>query len=320
MAFAPPMKPAPGVTIGSSQVKAPPKSKFFSAQEKMVVEKPSSILVHGALGSRKTSTALTASKFYPKLDSETPYPPFPEPVHLADTLIVGWDRQPLLFANKLNIWAPVLTMSQVNPIDLLDALADLHADLEYRVANGTELIIVDTVSAMDTKMTVKASQMFDPQKVEDQKNVSENKGKDDSQKLFRAMLSIHTNEFQFLTSLVKPNGEPVQLIFNCHTTVKGDPPTQKDKAKNDANRMKEAKGISTDGPQKVARITGAAWEFYHNQSGLIMHIASRKINGKDVATMYPQGGQDSMSRDRGGVLSPEEPADFRIILPKYERK
>lgn len=287
-------------------------SKFYpGVEEQTKREIPNAILVFGAFGHRKTTTALTASKLFPKLPEALP---FKNPVHLADTLILKWDRQALIGLPKLGVSVPSFDLNGINPKDLLDALGDIHADVDDRVRNkGTRLIIHDTISAFDTKVLVNCRQNF-VRKPEAGKAPDKNQ----TQMMYNALLAIHVQEFAFYTGLRCPDGTLVQHIFNCHSTYKGDLPTTDETAIRKGNLANQAKGLNTEGGGAItARITGQAWNMYYEQCPLRIYIHVKEVNGKETGSFYTDGGQNSVSADRGGVLAPVEAADFRSVFAKY---
>ena len=283
------------------------KSRFFGAQEESSAEPPTSILYFGAFGCRKSTIAATISRYFPVLPQQLP---LPTRVELKDLLYLSWDRQATLGFPKLGISAPSFNLSTIKPREILDAFADIHMMVEERVKSGkTEIIIHDTWGAMDNKAMAYCSLTFD---------VGGKVSSESSQMLYRQSLAIQQQEFQFYTSLQTPTGKPVVNIFLCHAKFATDPPT-KDPAQINKHRTAFLnKGIDLEGGGKtIARITGQAWEFMHQQCALVMYMDTRFANSKTVSTFYPTGGKGSVSRDRGGVLSAEEIADFRVILPKY---
>lgn len=292
-------------------------SKFFGpAEETTIARPPSSYLIHSTFGSRKTTVVATYSKYFPLLPAQLP---FPTQVNLKDMFYLKWDRDALLGFPKLGLSAPSLDLSRIRPLDVIDAFADIHQEVAERVAKGeVRAIVHDTWGAMDMKVMTYCSLTFDKPTAKDAGTKSDDSRKNSTQVLYRASLAIQQQEFEFYTTLKQPNGDPVANFFLCHTKFATQAPTTDEKQKRVSQGQNQAKGIDlSEGGQNIARITGQAWEFMHQQCALVMYLETRNVNGKNESWLYPTGGQNSVSRDRGGVLEVKEPADFRIILPKY---
>lgn len=288
-------------------------SKFFGPVEETVTPgPPTSFLIHGTFGSRKTSLCATFSKHYPVMPAQ---PPFPGVIDLKDMFYLKWDRDALLGFPKLGLSAPSMDLARIKPLDILDAFGDIHMDVAKRVAEGkVRAIVHDTWGAMDMKVMTYCSLTFD----KGAKDKDKEGQKNSAQILYRASLAIQQQEFEFYTTLRRPTGEPVTNFFLCHTKFASEAPTSNDKQKRVSQAQNEAKGIDlSEGGQNIARITGQAWEFMHQQCALVCYLETRQSNGKMESFIYPKGGRNSVSRDRGGVLEDKELADFRVIVPKY---
>jgi hypothetical protein len=294
--------------------------KLYSATETTLKERPTSILVHGAFGARKTTSALSLSKYYPTLPAQPPFAPVAD---LKDGLVIGWDKQPGLGLPKLGLSVPTLNLSEVSSPIILDALAELHVDVLERIKNGTEFIVHDTVSAFNNKVVVYCTNLFDRGKKanEFQQAGKDERGQDTAQQsLYRAVLAIWMQEFQFFTSLRMPDGRPVTNVFNAHSEVKGEIRASKNNAQGQliAQENNQAKGIG-DTPLLAAEITGKAWGEFHRQCPLIMYVELVNEGGKQVAKYYTKSGlKNALARDRSGLLADVEPADFRVIGGKFK--
>lgn len=282
-------------------------------QEAVVLRPPQSILIHGVFGSRKSTTAATFSEFYPALPAEAPF----DNLELEDLFYLCWDKDAMLCFPRLvkpggKIIVPHQDLSSVAPKDLYATIPEIHQRVAERVKSGkTKVIIHDTVSSFDTKLYVACSQTFDKGAG---KQTEEGDGEalgNANQVLFRAVLNTHDQEFSFYTSL-----PGVTNIFLSHSEPKGDiRVNQKNKAAYlKAKMQNDAKGLTE--MQISAALTGKAWKHYHENCALVAYIEKRVVSGVDKSFLYPTGGKSSISRDRTGFLAQEEPADFRVLIPK----
>lgn len=304
-----------------------PSAFFPSGKDKVVAVEPTNILVFGPFSNRKTTSSATISRLFPPLPAQLP---FKEVVELSDIHYNCWDDDALLGFPKLGLSAPHLELSGIKAEDLIKALPDVHQEVATMCArNKTRWIIHDTWSSFDMKLAVKVSSLFDGNAGEaGAKRVAagdEEGNKNSNQMLFRAMLAVHKQEFEFYTSLKRYDGTKMGNIFLLHAVVKGAPPIKKDSPQyQKAVKELEAKGFDVQGVETgkiTIRVTGSAWQMFYDRCPLRLYIHTKEENnaGKmtKLAEFFADGGHSTVSAERGGVLSPVEPADWRVVLPKY---
>lgn len=297
------------------------KSQYYTQEAAVRLEPPTSILIHGSFGIGKTPSICSASKYYPPLPKQAP---FSSLVELKDFGFILWDKQGLQSLPKLGLTARSLPLAGLNPAYLLDALADVHQDVIEWVKDGVDKIGFDTLTGFDIKAQLYCQKSFDV-KGSPGKPAGDTEGQDTaSQTVYRALLEIYKNEFQWFTSLKTPDGRPVTMFWLAHTDVKGEirvNAKSKPEQFRKAMQVNRSMGLPENNPQLAAAITGKAWKLFHNDSPLVMNLDAKVGDGGRIERVFYTNNKlkNVMARDKAGVLADEEPADFRVILPKYKQ-
>ena len=265
------------------------------------IKLPEAIMLIGVFGAGKTTAAATISNQWPQLP-EPVIKTGRKPFKITDTFFVGWDKDAVLPLVEAGVYdMPYKDMSRVEPNNLLNEQNTLMAELAPRVLSGEiKNVVWDGMSAFDVKIVANRSALLD----DDKANRKERK--DNNMVLYRQVLAWHTAFFQRAMTL------PCTSLFLFQVTTKGgDPPSSDDKMREKASIENRARGIETQ--SLTARVTGQAWNFYHEQCGEHFFVDRKRVGAEEKRVFLTNYAGDTITRSKLRCLSGDMPADFRVI-------
>ena len=281
----------------------------------LVYDLPRDILVHGIYSTRKTTTAMTASKDYPTDKA----PIFKPPVALSDIAVIAWDNQPTLTLPHLGMVLPKEHVFETHgrctfspdgaliPEPINTTCIESRKWAVALAKKGVKFFVHDTGSTKDSRIVTWWTELID----EGQK-LKTKVDKNLSTVLYRNVLSLHTQELVYWQNFANHFG--TYNIWNFHSAIKGGDAMSTDpsalKAK-DLERL--AKGLT--GAELGARLTGQAWNFFYENMRMVFYQTLEESFSTKKAVWYTR------SKDYAvkpcfpeGVLPDKLDADFRTLF------
>lgn len=254
------------------------------------------LMFHGVPGCRKTFTALTASKYYPKEGI-----PSPVRVDLKDMIWWSFDNGALRGAPEMGLNVPnVFDMSHLKGHDLFAGVAQAYTGTMEILGKKEEdyWVVIDTASSLDTKLTIHWKGLIEKAAREDGK-------KYDKWAFLDAILASWDKFFQTTSTL------PCHVIYLSHSRAVRD---GDDAAAQAQSRAKHLPGLASI---EIAVTGGAKDRFRRNMDIYGPIIYDRN---KDASFIYPDGGRGFEGRSRfTRYLEEIEPAHLGPILEKCRK-
>ena len=199
------------------------------------------------------------------------------------------DVQALIGFKQLGVSVESADVSAVSLPKFQDAMKAAMLATGEAVAKGATTVVVDTVSAIDVKITAdhisRGAERFD---------------------LYRAVLHAHTKFELFLNTL------EANIIYLCHSKAVLDQPGTSDAAKA-ASEAKALKEIAAGTSDVIPAITGAALNLYRGDVSLEFAVTREKRGAPPVDGFWFHSAHAEMDTKARFILPRVMPADWRVV-------